>query len=255
MIYSSVVETSELENDQGSVNPEELKSVKDLLQTLTKTSKTIKIYLPNNPIHQKHLKELTEKFTDHLETYGSLPLDVQQFQLYFREETVYENRNRMESMAFKFYIDGLREIVFSEGIEGDEIFNLMGIISRDFDPSNPNDDMVTLLWEKNFKHIRYEVAEDLFDEDDQTQEEEQPIEDPNQSEEKKKLLHREIQKASALSETEEPPKFSGSYSQIFQLTEEEISEVKVQMEKEEKRDLPLEMIIILGSILSLVSPK
>jgi len=235
------LENPEPENNPESTNPEELKSVKDLLQSLTKTSKTIKIYLPNNPIHQKHLKEL--------ETYGSLTLEVQQFQLFFQDEPVYENRNRMESMAFKFYIDGLREIVFREGLEPDEIFNLMDIISRDFDPSNPNDDMVTLLWESNFHHIHYEVAADLFEEEDLIQEDERPVEDPNQSQERKKLLQREIQKASKLSETEEPPKFGGSYSHIFQLTEQEIAQVKAQMEKEEKRDLPLEMIIIVGSIL------
>ena len=243
------LESPEPKNNQGSTNPEELKSVKDLLQTLTKTSKTIKIYLSNNPIHQKHLKELTEKFTDHLETYGSFTLDVQQFQLYFQDEVVYENRNRMESIAFKFYIDGLREIIFQEGLEPDEIYKLMDIISRDFDPSNPNDDMVTLLWESNFRHIRYEVAEDLFDEEDLIQEDEKPVEDPDKSQERKKLLQREIQKASKLSETEEPQRFGGSYSKIFQLTEQEIAQVKAQMEKEEKRDLFLEMIIIVGSIL------
>jgi len=52
-----------------------------------------------------------------LETYGSLTLEVQQFQLFFQDEPVYENRNRMESMAFKFYIDGLREIVFRNGLK------------------------------------------------------------------------------------------------------------------------------------------
>ena len=54
------------------IDKEELKSAKEVVQFLTKTAKTLKIYLPNNPIHQKFLQDLTEHFTDHLQEYGTL---------------------------------------------------------------------------------------------------------------------------------------------------------------------------------------
>ncbi|MCI0526558.1 MAG: hypothetical protein L0Y56_03775, partial [Nitrospira sp.] len=53
------------ETDKES-DKEEFKSAKDLIQSLIKTTRTLKIYLSNNPIHQKFLKELKSKFDHHL---------------------------------------------------------------------------------------------------------------------------------------------------------------------------------------------
>ena len=234
---------------QEKIDPEELKSVKDLLQALTKTAKTLKIYLPNNPIHQKHLKELTEKFSAHLNQYHSLALEIQQYQLLFHHETVYENTNRLESFAFKFYIDGLRELTFHEGLEPEEIFNLLEIMGQEFDPSNPNDDMVTLLWEKHFTHMSYAVVEEFLEEDAFIQADQKMDQNPNQARERQALLREEIQKAAEEYEAQKKNRPERPYSQVFQLNEDEIGWVKNLMEIEEKRDLRMEMIIILGSIL------
>jgi HEAT repeat protein len=249
---SESVEAHEVQEAQETLDPHELKSVKDLLQSLTKTAKTVKIYLANNPIHQKFLKELTEKFSLHLKEYGSLTLTVQQYQLLYEGEEVYENTNRLESIAFRLHIDGMREITFQEGLEEGEILSLIEVISRDYDPTNPNDDMVTLLWEKNLPHVSYAIAENLFDEGLLVQtDQKKPTVDPGEHAERQVLLQEEIQKAAVLYEAEGIKRFERPYSQVFQLTEEEVERVKKLMEIEEKRDLRLELIGIVGSILSI----
>ncbi len=244
------VPEQETVDEKESVDPEELESVKDLIQSLIKTAKTLKIYLPNNPIHQKHLQELTEKFSVHLKDFGSLVLGIQQFQLFFHDEPVYENTNRLESMAFKLYVDGMREIIFHEGLEQEEILNLLDALERDYDPSNPNDDMVTLLWEMHLAHVSYSISEEIFEEDDLVQQVQIP-DDPNQAREQQTFLKKEIQKAAEEFEAEGAKRPNRPYSQVFQLNEEEIQHVKDLMVVEEKRDLRLEMITILGSILEI----
>src|SRR4051812_12741096 len=73
--------TKRADADVGSdiseeINKEELKSAKDVVQLLTKTAKTLKIYLPNNPIHQKFLQDLTDHFAGHLHEYGAFRLRI-----------------------------------------------------------------------------------------------------------------------------------------------------------------------------------
>src|SRR3990172_2757597 len=83
------------------IDKEELRSVKDVLLQLTKTAKTLKIYLPNNPIYQKFLQELQSRFVAHLQEYEMLRLKIKQYALTYMGQVVYENTNRLESLAFK----------------------------------------------------------------------------------------------------------------------------------------------------------
>jgi HEAT repeat protein len=141
------------------VDKEEVRSAKEVLQFVTKTTKTLKIYLSNNPIHQKFLSDLKEKFEVHFKTFGPLHLKVRQFELLCSGVTVYENINRLESLAFRLFSDGIREITFSEGLTPEEIIHFLEILGKDSEHAS-DDDTVTLLWEKSFTHIRYLVAED-----------------------------------------------------------------------------------------------
>ncbi|MDC4205630.1 MAG: hypothetical protein MPW14_23315 [Candidatus Manganitrophus sp.] len=109
---------------------EEVKSAKEIVQYLTKTTKTLQIYLPNNPIHQKFINELAEKIQRHLTEHGPLRLRIKQFELFCSGQSVYENSNRMESLAFKLFIDGLRELSFHPGIEKEELITFLEVIGK-----------------------------------------------------------------------------------------------------------------------------
>jgi len=231
------------------VDKEELKSVKEALQQLTKTAKTLKIYLPNNPIYQKFLQELQIRFDAHLRDFQDLRLAVKQYSLTYKGQIVYENTNRLESLAFKLYVDGIRELTFGEGIDKDEITSLLEIIGREYDPNNPDDDMVTLLWERNFAHITYQVASDFI--------KETVTGLPYQSTEGFGGLIRTEQPAmkyapaSASKPLEEflGPKMAEQASQIFVLSEEEVAAIKQQIKLEENSNPISTLIGILSAIL------
>ncbi|MBI3596168.1 MAG: HEAT repeat domain-containing protein [Nitrospirae bacterium] len=231
------------------IDKEELKSVKDVLLQLTKTAKTLKIYLPNNPIYQKFLQELQSRFDAHLREYETLRLKIKQYALYYKGQVVYENTNRLESLAFKLFVDGVRDLTFLEGIDKDEITSLLEIIGREYDPSNPDDDMVTLLWERHFPHINYLVASDFIQETIM----------PNRPQEAamfEKLVEKEKSQmkpvaASVQTTLQEhlSPQMAVQSSQIFVLSEEEIAAIKQQM-KVEKFANPISTLMgILAAIL------
>jgi HEAT repeats len=231
------------------VDKEELKSVKDVILQLTKTAKTLKIYLPNNPIYQKFLQELQSRFDAHLQEYEDLRLAVKQYTLWYKGQVVYENTNRLENLAFKLFVDGVREMTFQEGIDKDEITSLLEIIGREYDPSNPDDDMVTLLWERHFSRISYLVASDFIQE---TVTELKPHDAASLGEFNQK--EQSAVKSSAVSAQTAlqdflGPKMADQAAQIFVLSEEEISAIKQQMKVEEDSNPITTLMGILSAIL------
>ena len=242
---------SKLDSDV-EIDKEELRSVKDVLLHLTKTAKTLKIYLPNNPIYQKFLEELQSRFDVHLQEYETLQLKIRQYALYYKGQVVYENTNRLESLAFKLYVDGVRELTFHEGIDKDEITSLLEIIGSEYDPSNPDDDMVTLLWERHFAHIRYLVASDFIQETVTSVklQNEVPFGEAIQKE-KSQIKTIATSAGSAHTTLQEflGPKMAAQVSQIFVLSEEEVEAVKHQMTVEENANPISTLMGILSAIL------
>jgi HEAT repeat protein len=65
-------------------------------------------------------------------------------------------------MAFKIYSDGIRYLIFSEGIQDYELCEFLEIVGKERS-SDVDDDIVTLLWEKNLPHVVYVLVEDFLD--------------------------------------------------------------------------------------------
>ena len=147
---------------------EELASAGDLIRTLLKAIKAFRLYESNNPMLTKQLEELTTKFTTHLDHYQSLNIQVGEYKLFFDGKPVYENTDMKESLAFLLYKDGVREIRFLKGLEHQEICDFLDVLRRNEQASRLEDDVVTLLWERDFAHISY-VATDEFNESNAAQ--------------------------------------------------------------------------------------
>lgn len=238
---------------ESSLDPEELRSAREVLMQLNKTSKTLKIYLPNNPIYTKFLDELQDRLNAHLRDYETLDLHIRQFEMLYHGEVVYENDNRLESLAFKLYIDGIREFAILEGIDKDEIISLLDILGRDYDPTNPDDDMVTLLWEGHFTHVRYRVTDDFIEE---AAHEVKPLDPGCLGQVMENEAVTEISKdvhATSEETLQEylGPQLAEEASHVFILTENEIAWIKEQIKRDEAKDPLSTLLNILGAILTL----
>lgn len=144
------------------ISKEEFTLATEVMQAFVKTSKGFRMYLPNNPLLARFVEELKGKMGKHLSLYGDFRLDIDQFELRYKGKTVYENRDPKDSMAFKMYSDGIRFLIFNEGVEEHELCEFLEIVGKDR-PSDLDDDIVTLLWEKNLPNISYVLADDFLE--------------------------------------------------------------------------------------------
>jgi len=144
------------------VNPE-LASVKRLLMLLAKTAKSTRTYGAANPVAQKFFQQLYEELTAHLATYSKLAFLVQRSELYFNGEVVYraEQDSSNDSIAFKLYADGIRELVFLEGLPAEDLSFLLDSLWDNLETQVEDDDIVTRLWSKNLSTITMVTAEEI----------------------------------------------------------------------------------------------
>jgi hypothetical protein len=159
-------EENELEEPFSPVEPEadeELASASELIRSLLKAIKAFKLYESNNPMLTKQLEELTTKFKGHLDRYQALNLQVGEYKLLFEEKPIYENTDMKESLAFLLYKDGVREIRFLKGLEDREISDFLDILGKNEQISRLEDDIVTLLWQKDFAHITYFATDEFME--------------------------------------------------------------------------------------------
>ena len=149
---------------------QEISSAKDLLHSLLRTAKGLKMYLPNNPVLIKFTRDLDRKMAAHIALYGDLELEVGLFILTYKAFTLYQNEDPKESLAFRMFSDGIRLLRFEAGVEARELTDFLEIVGFER-PNCHDDDIVTRLWEVALPHVTYLLAED-FDDFDLDEEEE-----------------------------------------------------------------------------------
>ncbi|MBI4745596.1 MAG: HEAT repeat domain-containing protein, partial [Deltaproteobacteria bacterium] len=224
------------------VSKEEVASATEVMLSVVKTSKAFRMYLANNPLLRRFLDDLMARLTSYMGKYGELKLDIDQFELKCKGKTVYESRDPKESLAFKLYSDGIRSLIFSEGIEGKEATDFLEIAGKDR-PGEVDDDIVTLLWMKDLPHITCILAEDYLEFDVKGQAGSGGEESAQQ--EKIRGLYKDI-----------PPQIEKLQTpmlipqNIISLTEEEIEWLKTARELDEGRNALGEVAQVLFSILS-----
>lgn len=138
---------------------EEIKEARDILQNLLKAKKTFRMYPQNNPVYIKTLDDTYNKFKIFFTYKDSLSLKINQNSILYDSEQIYFNPEKEDNFALFFFKDGLRELVFKNGLLREELEEFLRIIALDFDREVIDDDVVTLLWERDFKNIQYVVDE------------------------------------------------------------------------------------------------
>jgi hypothetical protein len=83
---------------------------------------------------------------------------------------VYLNRDRERSLSFRLYKDGVRALTFRRGFHWEELAKLLEVLSIRYTGVNQReDDMVTLLWKADFRHLEIAAVEGIVpDEGDHT---------------------------------------------------------------------------------------
>jgi hypothetical protein len=139
---------------------DEVKSTKALIQTFLQTVKGYRLYEANHPLLSKFLDRLKNDFDSYFHEFDSFSLQVGEYQLFFRGKVVYDSQDVKESLAFVFYKDGIREVRFLKGLAFREIVDFLNILRKSDHVNRLEDDLVTLLWERDFSHIGVTTVDD-----------------------------------------------------------------------------------------------
>jgi hypothetical protein len=155
------------ESPLGAVGGAEGKTIlrdagaRDLIVALAKALRAYQLYEENNPVYQRFLSGLRDAFRRLWTTEGELTLAVEEARLVVEGVPIYANENRAESIAFLLYKDGVREITFLAGIEGEELERLLSVLHRVRYVGPESDDVLTMLWEEGLENFRYQYVDYL----------------------------------------------------------------------------------------------
>jgi len=147
---------------ETEVSAEEIRVVKDLIHELLKAKKQMRMYPSNNPVYIKASETIYDKFKKFLGLYNRLLLKIHQYEIIYKNEQVYHNPEKDDNPALFLFKDGIRELAFLPTLTQQELEDFIRILNTDFEKDIPDDDVVTLFWEKDFKHIKYVVDENFL---------------------------------------------------------------------------------------------
>ncbi|TVP57316.1 MAG: HEAT repeat domain-containing protein [Gemmatimonadales bacterium] len=148
---------SSLEWEDPDLLPVE--DIREFFNTLAKALRAYQLYDRNNPVYHRFLSNLTEAFEGIWEDRDELILSVDEDRITWFGEEVYRNSNRSDSLAFLLFRDGVRDIKFRRGLETEELEPFLEVLHRARHAQGDADDLVTLLWDRDFRHFEYEVVD------------------------------------------------------------------------------------------------
>jgi HD-GYP domain-containing protein (c-di-GMP phosphodiesterase class II) len=153
-----VHEEKEKEVDHG------VRATRSLIQDFLQAVKAYRLYEEHHPILLKFMDRLRLDFDRYFTEFDSFLFQIGEYQLFYKGKVVYENMDVKESLAFFFYKDGVRELQFIKGLELREIIDFFNIVRKSDIVSRLEDDLATLLWEKDFSHITFLVMDEFLEE-------------------------------------------------------------------------------------------
>jgi hypothetical protein len=252
---------SEIPLIEGAESDEEFILVRDLTSAFVKAIKAFRFYPPDNPALKGFRDQLLKRFHFFLNKFQSFVIQVGEYDLSFKGRIIYENKDMKTSLAFLLYKDGLREVRFMKGLEEWEVQGIIDVIKQSDTINQLEDDIVTLMWEKDFEHISHLATDEFL--------EETPVVIPDNVDQFRKNLvfkplahHVEVELAEEGSEegadldeilsklTEEPAPFVSDRSVYF-LTSEELERLKKDVEAELDPIFVFTVMDILFEILAL----
>ena len=141
---------------------EDVRHAKEVVDGILKAKKLLKMYPSNNPIYEKTSEEVYNKFKNIFDFTNELSLKIHQNEIIFNKEQIYHSPSKDDNLAFFFFKDGIRDITFLSGLSREEFEDFISILNTDFEKVALDDDIVTLLWERDFEHIKYIVDDEIL---------------------------------------------------------------------------------------------
>jgi hypothetical protein len=134
--------------------------VDDALRQLVKTFRAHQLYLPNNPMYQRALDTMRAAFASVWAHVPTLVLTITEDAILWEGRSVLSEPDRAsDSLPWLFYRDGIREMILEPEFEREEAGEFFLMLQRARKATPDEDDLPTMLWERDFSHLRYKHVE------------------------------------------------------------------------------------------------
>ncbi len=213
--------------------------VRELFVTFSKALRAFQLYDENNPVYHRFVSALRQAFVDLWVEVPSLALLVEEDRLVFEEMEVYQSSSRSDSLAFLFYKDGIRALELRPGIE-DELEPFLKVLLRARHGRTDGDDLITLFWEADLEHLRYQFI-DLTAEGYELPD----AGEGASAEELQEALQQEVGQAADA----DPPPSAVSQDDfnptLYALDPREMDQLRVEIQREMERDVRTDVVAAL----------
>jgi HEAT repeat protein len=138
--------------------------VEELLRMIVRAVKAHQLYLHNNPTYLRALEVARAAFVPVWAHTSELLFEVTDTQVRWEGRVVMNEPDKTaDALPWVLYKDGIRELRLLKDVEHQEIVGLIDVIARVRKHGTDDDDLLTLLWEKEFSFIRYRYVDLLVD--------------------------------------------------------------------------------------------
>ncbi len=138
--------------------------VEEMLRMFARAIRAHQLYLPNNPTYLRALEMARASFAPIWQHTDELTLEVTDTQLRWEGRAVVNEPDKTtDALPWILYKDGLRELRLLRNVEQQEFIGLIEVIARVRRGGNEEDDLLSILWEKEFNFIRYRYIDLTID--------------------------------------------------------------------------------------------
>jgi hypothetical protein len=131
-----------------------------MLRLLSRAVRAHQMYLHNNPTYLRALESVRGAFGPIWPHTDELLFEVTDTQIRIDGHPVFSEPDKTgDALPWVLYKDGIRELRMTRGVEDEEVVRLLQIIAKVRKASADQDDLLTLLWEHEFAHIRYRYVD------------------------------------------------------------------------------------------------
>jgi len=205
--------------------------VTDLLKAFVKAVRAHQLYLPNNPMHARSLQAVREAFAVLWKHTDELELQVVETQLMWEGRVVLDEHERTaDNIAWLFYKDGIRELKMLKGFEEEELALLFDILQRVRKATDDDDDLLTLMWEREFATLQYRYV-------DLTAEGGPGVESMERAEQKEKILSPAQAEAGLQTTNSSIAKLDDFDATLYFLDDREVEYLQNEIKREFSTDL------------------
>jgi hypothetical protein len=139
-------------------------AIDEVLRLLLKALRAVQLYPANNATRVRAIENARGAFVALWAELPELVLEIRETELLCAGESVWRDGERAgDSLPWLLHKDGLRELCFTPGFEGEELGEFLAILQRVRLTASEEDDLITLLWTQEFAHLEYRYVDLGFD--------------------------------------------------------------------------------------------